>query len=333
MATHVWRILHHKESLWVKWVHVYHLKDKSFWEVPIKPDVSWSWRKILMTRNVIHKHFFHKIGNGQDSLAWFDVWDVAGPLFNFVSWRDINGAEFHPYSKVGDITLNEQWSWPIFWYHKYPQLLQIHVPVLTDTHDSIKWRGVDGSLSDFSVATSYEDIRSRAVKVNWFRVIWFTQSIPRHAFVAWLLMREKLKTHDKMKAWEVHNQVLLCPLCKLCPDSHAHLFFDCCYSREVWDKVQQMMLNMSSSYDWQLVSNELANVSINSASGVVAKLMFAASVYFIWQERNDRLFKGKVRLKDRLFEDIYSTVRMKIMTVRFKDSRQVRQIKIAWKLN
>ncbi|GKC41519.1 sodium/hydrogen exchanger 6 [Tanacetum coccineum] len=34
MATYIWCILTHKESLWVKWVHTYKLKGRSFWDVP-----------------------------------------------------------------------------------------------------------------------------------------------------------------------------------------------------------------------------------------------------------------------------------------------------------
>ncbi|GKF18970.1 hypothetical protein Tco_0063888, partial [Tanacetum coccineum] len=44
MATHIWSILTHRESLWVKWVHTYKLKGRSFWDVPCRGDVSWGWR-------------------------------------------------------------------------------------------------------------------------------------------------------------------------------------------------------------------------------------------------------------------------------------------------
>ncbi|GKB19726.1 sodium/hydrogen exchanger 6 [Tanacetum coccineum] len=43
MATHIWCILTHKESLWVKWMHTYKLKGRSFWDVPCRGDVSWGW--------------------------------------------------------------------------------------------------------------------------------------------------------------------------------------------------------------------------------------------------------------------------------------------------
>ncbi|XP_071704878.1 uncharacterized protein [Rutidosis leptorrhynchoides] len=111
----------------------------------------------------------------------------------------------------------------------------MNVPILLDATDGIKWKGIDGIISDFSVAGAYEAMRPRTHVVSWFHVIWFSQCIPRHAFVAWLKMREKLRTHDKMMAWEIHNQTLLCPLCKGCSDSHSHLFFECNLSQEVWD--------------------------------------------------------------------------------------------------
>nr|GEW87711.1 reverse transcriptase zinc-binding domain-containing protein [Tanacetum cinerariifolium] len=39
MATHIWSILTHRESLCVKWVHTYKLKGRSFWDVPCRGDV------------------------------------------------------------------------------------------------------------------------------------------------------------------------------------------------------------------------------------------------------------------------------------------------------
>lgn len=40
MSTHIWSILTHKESLWVKWIHSYKLRGRSFWDVPCLGDVS-----------------------------------------------------------------------------------------------------------------------------------------------------------------------------------------------------------------------------------------------------------------------------------------------------
>nr|GEZ47571.1 hypothetical protein [Tanacetum cinerariifolium] len=33
MPAHIWKILTHKETLWVRWIHAYKLKTRSFWDV------------------------------------------------------------------------------------------------------------------------------------------------------------------------------------------------------------------------------------------------------------------------------------------------------------
>ncbi|XP_071728519.1 uncharacterized protein [Rutidosis leptorrhynchoides] len=174
-------------------------------------------------------------------------------------------------------------------------------------------------------------IRPRSQPVSWFHIVWFTQCVPRHAFVVWLVLREKLKTQDKLQTWEVNDtQILLCSLCNSCPDSHNHLFFDCPFSNEVWRKAQQVIKLPFWSFNWKDFPGIISPIaSLNSAN---AKLMYAATIYYIWQERNRRLFKGLKRSPARLYDDIVSTVRIKLLSVRFKESRQVKELKIAWQL-
>lgn len=47
ITSHIWSIIYCKESLWVKWIHVYKLRDHHFWNVPCHGNMSWSWRNIL----------------------------------------------------------------------------------------------------------------------------------------------------------------------------------------------------------------------------------------------------------------------------------------------
>ncbi|GKE39207.1 hypothetical protein Tco_1462612 [Tanacetum coccineum] len=42
MVSHVWKLLTLKESLWVKWIHEYKLKGRSFWDIPMRGNMSWS---------------------------------------------------------------------------------------------------------------------------------------------------------------------------------------------------------------------------------------------------------------------------------------------------
>ncbi|XP_071687731.1 uncharacterized protein [Rutidosis leptorrhynchoides] len=141
-------------------------------------------------------------------------------------------------------------------------------------------------------------------------------------------MGERLKPQDKLKSWEVHNgMVLVCPLCKVCADTHNHLFFDCSYSRQVWLKAQALT-HLPCLHNWRsLVSCISPSASRNSVRGVVAKLVFAVSVYFIWQERNNRIFKKSHRTEVKLFEDVIATVRLKLLSIKFKVSADVDHMK------
>ena len=76
MTTHIWKLLNHKESLWVKWIHSYKLKHRSFWDVCIPSNVSWGWRKILQIRSLVRPYIWYKLGNGKQVSVWFDKWDI-----------------------------------------------------------------------------------------------------------------------------------------------------------------------------------------------------------------------------------------------------------------
>lgn len=71
----------------------------------------------------------------------------------------------------------------------------------------------------------------------------------------------------------------------------------------------------------------------NNVWGISGRLVFGASVYFIWQERNNRLFKRGSRDPSKLFEHIFAMVRPKLMTVRFRNSDVVKHVFSIWKIS
>ncbi|GKE63249.1 zinc knuckle CX2CX4HX4C containing protein, partial [Tanacetum coccineum] len=156
---------------------------------------------------------------------------------------------------------------------------------------------------DFLVAKAWECIRPRANDVDWFHVVWFSNQIPRHAIHLWLVMRYKLKTQDMIRQWDVWN--------------HIKSFIG----------VPNIPSDLSSIVDFLI---PLAKM--RSARSVVAKLVFAASSYFIWQERNNMLFMKTTRMRDQVINIIKSTVRLKLLTCKFKKTKNVQMIIHLWKL-
>ncbi|XP_071712571.1 uncharacterized protein [Rutidosis leptorrhynchoides] len=302
---------------------------------PLRQDrSSWSWRKILLIRPLIRNFIVCHIGDGKLGSAWFDDWPPLGPLNSLISTRDINRAGCNSKSTVSDIIENRMFKWPPDWLSKYPNLQLINAYVFTNEEDIYGWKKDDAVVFGFSVKNAWDSFRPRSAKVPWFSVVWYSQGIPKHSFLLWLVMGERLKMQDKLISWDIRDgSTPLCAFCKQCADSHAHLFFSYSYSANVWRMVQQMMILDIRSNDWHGVVDCVTPLaSRNLAHVLVSKLCLAATIYDLWLERNNRIFKKVFRTEKQVFDAIFSNVRLQLMTIQFKSSSNVTRIREIWKL-
>ena len=337
MTSHIWRLVNNRESLWVKWVHSYKLKGRSFWEVPMQSSMSWGWRKLLQLRPIVRQFVWTKIGDGRSTSLWFDKWNSAGPLSLHISCRDIARAGLYLDSSVADVIEDESWTWPAQLLHKYPLLATISPPLLVNHPDSLIWCNQDGKELGYSASNVWDMIRSRHNEVSWVNVVWSSKCIPRHSFLLWLVMLRKLKTHDMMRPWDVGGAVNLnlvcCSLCHTGPDSHEHLFFQCGYSHRVWLLIREGAgMSNIPGYVNDIVEHLIPISKGNAVLGVIGRLVLASSVYFVWQERNQRMFSNKARTPEQLVEVILNTVRMRLATIKFRNSPKIARLLEQWRL-
>nr|GEW59701.1 hypothetical protein [Tanacetum cinerariifolium] len=298
MVSHIWKLISLKDSLWVKWVHSYKLKGHNFWDMPLRGNMSWGWRKILQLRPFIRNFIWSRIGDGALTSLWFDKWCALGPLSNIISCHDWYRAGLSMSSKVRDVINNGDWSWPVYLLDKYSMLPTITLSNIDDsTPDQLEWRNDLGIRKPFSVDTVWLSIRPRFTKVNWCNIVWFASCIPRYAFNFWLVIKQRLKTQDKVARWDVSDSLLtVCPLCELVSDSHEHLFFECPFSQQIWNHMKSYAgLSSSSPFFSHIMSIISPIANRKSSRSTIAKLVMAASTYFIWQERNGRIFKKSKR--------------------------------------
>ncbi|GKC88006.1 reverse transcriptase domain, reverse transcriptase zinc-binding domain protein [Tanacetum coccineum] len=277
-----------------------------------------------------------KMMKGKSKVAWEVVClpkseGGLGPLSDVISMRDIHRAGFNAVTKVRDIALDGSWHFPSEWHSKYPNLNMPTVPLFTDLEDVLEWRDLKGGVHPFSVSIAWDCIRPRQDKVDWSDVVWFSNYIPRHSFHLWLVIRRKLRTQDTL----IHsNAPLLCSLCERTPDSHDHLFFECVFSNQVWDHLKVLAgLNQVSASFASIMSHLVPISKRRHARSVIAKIVVAACSYYIWQERNWRLFRNKKRSVAQLIECIKSSVRLKLLTCRFKKSKAGREFCRHWNLS
>ncbi|PWA80010.1 RNA-directed DNA polymerase, eukaryota, Reverse transcriptase zinc-binding domain protein [Artemisia annua] len=115
-------------------------------------------------------------------------------------------------------------------------------------------------------------------------------------------------------------------------DSHIHLFFACAYSRRLWERLKAMAKLDDVSYVWGEVISGIINKSAsNRIWSIIQRLVFRAAVYFIWQERNFRVFQKSSRDVEGLFSVIFDIVRLRLMGLKIiKVSTDVREAALIW---
>ncbi|GKB02827.1 hypothetical protein Tco_0830916 [Tanacetum coccineum] len=71
---------------------------------------------------------------------------------------------------------------------------------------------------------------------------------------------------------------------------------------------------------------------MRNAKSVMGRLLVAAASYFIWKERNNRVFKNVRRSPEELRDSIIVTIRLKLLTFRFKNNAMVKELLARWKM-
>ncbi|XP_058202835.1 uncharacterized protein LOC131317295 [Rhododendron vialii] len=114
---------------------------------------------------------------------------------------------------------------------------------------------------------------------------------------------------DRFGRWGMGTTVG-CSLCLNGVETHEHLFFSCPYSKEVWqvvlskNHITRSVLGLSGEIDW--VCFRMSGASLRCR---VYKLSLAAPIYWIWRERNNRVFQRKSLLAPLLSSHIIAEVR------------------------
>ncbi|GKA77064.1 hypothetical protein Tco_0783525 [Tanacetum coccineum] len=104
-------------------------------------------------------------------------------------------------------------------------------------------------------------------------------------------------------------------------------------ANRVWDHLKWLtgIPNIQSGLD-AIVDFVSPMAKMRFVRSVISKLVVVASCYFIWQERNSRLFMKKKRSQDQVIDIIKSTVRFKLLSCRFKRTKHVQMLCHLWEL-
>ncbi|XP_022024410.1 uncharacterized protein LOC110924724 [Helianthus annuus] len=188
----------------------------------------------------------------------------------------------------------------------------------------------NGKVEEYTVRRVYKTLCMNGPNVLWSGAVWFSQNIPKHTFILWLAFKFRLLTQDRLLSWGFVGD-LRCALRRKCPDSHKHLFFECEYALAVWKRCKVFGKMIDAPNSWSDIVKFVEEKGfLKSIWGVIGRLVLAASVYFIWQERNRRQFEEEKRSVQQLCDTVFETVRMSLLGLRFKVTVSVRMAADIW---
>ncbi|XP_074266340.1 uncharacterized protein LOC141588817 [Silene latifolia] len=131
------------------------------------------------------------------------------------------------------------------------------------------------SACGYSVQKVYEWILGSQQRVIWQPFVWNRLSLPKHNFLAWLFVKKRCLTQDRLLKFGVITDGI-CYLCGAQQETQAHLFFYCCYSQRCAHLLQQW-LGVEWVIKWRCKSLCKKMIVMAAISGLL---------HCIWEVRN-----------------------------------------------
>ncbi|KAL2230743.1 UNVERIFIED_CONTAM: Transposon TX1 uncharacterized protein [Sesamum indicum] len=185
-----------RTSIWVEWLQRGRLQNNSIWTVDEKGG-SWGWRKLLRLRSLIQPMVECRIGDGRNHYLWKDPWHHLGPLiYRFPRGPSLLGLD--EFTKLNTVIDEGQWHWPLITDLECLQIIYT-LPQIHDGDDRIIWRFPNDRPTTQAI---YRLICPPGPKIGWTSLLSGSLKIPRHCFILWMAIQEKLPTTDK--PWLTH---------------------------------------------------------------------------------------------------------------------------------
>lgn len=175
-----------------------------------------------------------------------------------------------------------------------------------------EWVWTPTITGEYTMKDTYEAIRTMKEPVFWPGIAWYAQRIPRHSFISGLALSNCLKTLMKMEQWGV-VQSSRCVLCWKGREDEKHLFFKCQFYRSVWKELLRKAV-------YGRVLKQICNENLlwvrtatrgKGLRQIALKLLFNTYLWHL-DGRNNQIFNNKQPNHDRLVENAFQQVNMKL---------------------
>ncbi|GJY09056.1 RNA-directed DNA polymerase, eukaryota, partial [Tanacetum coccineum] len=317
-------------GLMFKWVWRFYTQDSSLWARVIKAIHGDDGKMGVITRagskscwmNIVHetnallnkgidliKFMRIKLGNGQITSFWEDMWSEGGTLKN-------RYPRIYALESSKSITVGMKVAQPslAFSFRRAPRggveqeqfdeiVALVNDVILAPISD--RWTWTLESSGDFSVASVRKLIDDKSIPVVDYKTRWIKYVPIKVNVHAWKVKSDSLPTRFNISRRGIYIDSIMCAICDKGAETSSHLFFSCCMVRQVvrlitcWWDVPYMEFE---SYDGWLAW--LVNLRLPYKNKMMLEGVFYVMWWHLWTFRNKTIFKAKAPAKALFFDDV-----------------------------
>lgn len=247
------------------------------------------WRKLLKLRDLAKDFYQVEIKSGRGTSFWYDTWSSLGNLFDTFGDRGCIDLGITKEATVGDVLASQRGR-----RHRVETLNRVE-EVIRETRvrrkveeeDLILWKWKTGFKHNFSSNETWKMLRVEKPICRWAKEIWFSEATPKFFFITWLAIHDRLTTGARMRSWNTQVDTT-CKFCAEPVETRNHLFFQCPYSTQVWEKLMKGLLQGHYTSSWDRIVTLLTSSSLGRKHLLLLRYTFQIKVHTIWRERNNR---------------------------------------------
>ncbi|XP_074271603.1 uncharacterized protein LOC141595537 [Silene latifolia] len=147
----------------------------------------------------------------------------------------------------------------------------------------------------YNTRLMYDSVRSCSPQVSWHNLVNSKGCHPKHSFAGMMVMHNALPTIDNLVRRGL-SLVNRCALCEACSEDAHHIFFHCSFSRHLLNNMGIWLGLSFRSVSLFTIAQDFAS----RRSTCRQRICFMATIYYLWNERNARIFKGVESYVDNL---------------------------------
>ena len=150
----------------------------------------------------------------------------------------------------------------------------------------------------------------------WHRLIWSQFHIPKYSLIAWMAILDRLLTISRLSSWGIAIANDRCVLRdpELKPEI---IYLTRLYSKPIWlgflDKcgIQRRVDDWSVEFQWAI-----DRLKGRALLAVILRIAWSAYMYFIWKERNNKIYGRQANTSTAFFSFIAEAVRYRLCGIK-----------------